>query len=355
MKDARVSPGTKTSKLLLAIFSTLAALVAAELGFRWTQLCEFRRSLPKRTGNLLLLPDSPQAYSLRPDSRGSYRFQEARRKKFHYSTNHLGLRDRDRAEKAASEHWTLVLGDSYVFGYAVETAEAFPEVTETLLHERGYSTFEVINAGIPGYNTVQERTFLESLLPPLEPDLVVLAYVMNDAEPQGATTPSPRQIFRYSWSWLWEELKDRANVTFCAEHPCFRSRKNLTSRSYLEGFSGDSPKWRDSRNALREMLTICAARGVAFLVLIVPDFTQPFDSRYPFGEIHQAVSAWGRELGVPTFDLMTIFRDRDHVELQVQGDGHPNPEAHREIARFLADRILERQLDGSAGSGERHG
>ena len=75
---------------------------------------------------------------------------------------------------------------------------------------------------------------------------------------------------------------------------------------------------------------------------MMPDFTQPFDDGYALRKIHDAVATWGRELDVPVYDILTLFRGEDHFKLLVPWDGHPNVEAHRRIAAFLVDRILER-------------
>ena len=76
-------------------------------------------------------------------------------------------------------------------------------------------------------------------------------------------------------------------------------------------------------------------------VLMMPDFTQEFDDRYGLRPIHDAVASWGRELNIPVFDMLTLFRGEDHKALWVPWDGHPNVEAHRRIAEFLVGKILE--------------
>jgi len=121
----------------------------------------------------------------------------------------------------------------------------------------------------------------------------------------------------------------------------FRSMKETVGSGYLEGFAGDSMKWRDSREAIREMRELCAARNIRFTVLMMPDFTQPFDDQYAWRPIHEAVLRWGRELSVPTFDVLIPFRGEDHTALWVPWDGHPNAEAHRRLAEFLIARIRE--------------
>ena len=74
---------------------------------------------------------------------------------------------------------------------------------------------------------------------------------------------------------------------------------------------------------------------------MMPDFTQDFGDGYALGRIHDAVASWGRELNIPVFDVLTLFRGEDHRAWMVPWDGHPNAEAHRRIAAFLVGKILE--------------
>lgn len=119
------------------------------------------------------------------------------------------------------------------------------------------------------------------------------------------------------------------------------STKDNVGGNYLDGFEAGSIKWRDSREAIREMRDLAAAAGIPFTVLILPDLTQPLDDRYTWRIIHEAVARWGRELDIPTFDLLNEFRGQDQQTLIVPWDGHPNADAHRQIATFLVARILE--------------
>ena len=97
---------------------------------------------------------------------------------------------RDRPARAPGTKRVLVVGDSYTWGYAIVEEEAFPQVAERVFAERGRPDIEVINGGVPDYNSRQERALIQKLLPIYQPDAVVLAYVVNDAEPNlGPSSP----------------------------------------------------------------------------------------------------------------------------------------------------------------------
>jgi lysophospholipase L1-like esterase len=335
----RVSGRALALRLLVVVLTSVIAAGCAEAMFRWYVRLTFDAEFPPWTENLVAVP-GPQVFEFKPYASGVFPGNADTSRTFAYRTNLRGLRDRDRSEQKSGVQRVLVMGDSYTWGYAVAEDEAFPQTAERLLKERGYPGIEVINGGVPDYNTRQERQLLERLMPVYQPDAVFLAYLVNDAEPSTAMPTSPEETYRHANSWFLAELKDVANRRLF-KSSVFRSTKDTVGGNYLDGFAEDSLKWRDSKQAIREMRNMCAAAGIPFAVLILPDFTQSFDDQYAWRPIHEAVASWSREMRVPVFDLLIPFLGEDHLSLWVPWDGHPNAEAHRRIAEFLVARILE--------------
>jgi hypothetical protein len=56
--------------------------------------------------------------------------------------------------------------------------------------------------------------------------------------------------------------------------------------------------------------------------------------------IHEAVSRWGRDLGIRTVDLLPRFRGLDHRTYMIKHDGHPNARAHAAIAEAVRAELL---------------
>ena len=326
-------------RLLVLVLTTVVTSACAEAAFRWHVRRRFELKFPRSTENLVRLP-APQVFEFKPHATGVLPGNVDSTRTFPYRTNARGLRDRDRSEKGAGTRRVLVIGDSYTWGYAVAEEEAYPQVAERLLQERGHPDIEVINGAVPDYNSRQERALLERLMPAYEPDAVVLGYVMNDAEPSTALPTPPEETYRHANSWFLAELAEVAN-RHLFKRRVLETNKDTVSGAYLDGFAERSPKWQDSKQAIREMRDLCAAARIPFVVVILPDFTQDFDGRYGLQPIHDAVSSWGRELDVPVFDLLIPLRGEDHQALSVPWDGHPNAEAHRRLADFLVGRILK--------------
>ena len=97
--------------------------------------------------------------------------------------NSLGFRDREHAlQKPEGAYRILVLGDSITQGLGVKhDRDLFTAVLERRLGARGADA-EVLNFGVSGYNTQQEVETLRDKGLRYAPDLVVLAFCVNDDE-----------------------------------------------------------------------------------------------------------------------------------------------------------------------------
>ena len=73
----------------------------------------------------------------------------------------------------------LLLGDSQTFGWGVSYSETFGALMAAELSSRGRAV-EVVNAGIPGYNTTQEAAFLKYYGSGYQPDCVLVLFIGND-------------------------------------------------------------------------------------------------------------------------------------------------------------------------------
>lgn len=114
-------------------------------------------------------------YHLKPDTCASWARTTIR-------TNHLGIRDRKPVQKRdASVSRILCIGDSITFGLGVDQDETYPARLERLLNQQANGKrYEVVNAGISGFNANDEANFLSFLFDQYDPDLIVWLIVEND-------------------------------------------------------------------------------------------------------------------------------------------------------------------------------
>lgn len=100
---------------------------------------------------------------------------------FRVRVNALGLRGPDVSPAPApGVHRILALGDSTTFGEGLPVEQAFPARLEEALNRRGGGQWEVVNAGVEGYNTAAELAYLERQGLALEPATVVVGFNLND-------------------------------------------------------------------------------------------------------------------------------------------------------------------------------
>jgi lysophospholipase L1-like esterase len=99
-------------------------------------------------------------------------------------TNSFGLRSPEVAvPKPAGTFRILLLGDSFTFGFRVRDDEVFARrLEERLRIADGFSSVEVVNAGVLSYCPLLEYLQYRHHLHILEPDLVVLNFDMSDVQ-----------------------------------------------------------------------------------------------------------------------------------------------------------------------------
>jgi hypothetical protein len=127
-----------------------------------------------------------------------------------------------------------VLGGSAVFCYEVDDDDAWTAVLEQRLRERYGDGVEVVNAGVPGYDSFTSKMNYLYRVRPIEPDIVVVSHTWNDlkrlrhiesgAFPDATIGPGPNPVRRYlrrfQLAWrvraLWHRLSgdDRRENTW---------------------------------------------------------------------------------------------------------------------------------------------
>ena len=98
-------------------------------------------------------------------------------------TDSRGLRGAEIADKAPPGVARIAfVGDSITMGWGVAEKETFAnQVIEGLV--KAGRKVDGFNLGVGNYNTLQELSLFREVGAPLKPDIIVLAYFINDAEP----------------------------------------------------------------------------------------------------------------------------------------------------------------------------
>lgn len=369
MKKHRTSARRRLlQNFFLAVFSAALTFFALEAGMRVVMAFDrnYYEMLANHTvepggdlslADIIRLHDNDRiVYELKPGVRGTFLGRGL-------VINALGMRDRERSlEKAQGTFRIVGLGDSHTFGWGVEREETYLARLEELLGVAypGRS-IEVLNFGVPGYNTVQEVESLAERIDELDPDLVIINYVNNDMDLPNflADRPDPLSLGR---SYLVELLRRRLAILRGSEllpsglTHAVQDGRSLRFRPPVD----EIPErfrplygWDNMVDAFLRLAAIGRDRDVPYLLLLnMDDYRQRLAGKTPtvvprfVRELAEICRGEGYHVVDPQERVFRYLRENDLGTTAVwisETDSHTNPLRHN----FVAEEILS--VIGEAG------
>jgi hypothetical protein len=258
------------------------------------------------------------------------------------SINSYGFRGRGpgRGELARM----LIVGDSIAFGQGVREDQTLAEQLNGRLQKDFGSPVEVLNLGVPGYDTCQEYLSLKYHILSLNPQVVVLLYAENDTDPpvfqvngDSVVTPDVRvgwfadlmaaarkQSAVYNLVWTrWQILKNPS-------YGINEYRESLSAK-----FSENNPGWVRSKSCLAEMIALAQSRSVRLIVISFPVLSGINEEPYPFGDYIQTICNAVRANGVECLDVVPALQS-SKIRLTVSTiEKHPSAEVYAIVAEKI--------------------
>lgn len=300
-------------------------------------------------------------------------------------TNAWGMRDLDRTlEKPPGVFRILLLGDSFMEALQVSFDESFPSRLEELLTEATGRPIEVINAGVSGWGTDDELTYLARSGLQFEPDLVFIAMTLhNDVNDnlaleyhdfRGGRIEERPVVEASDTEFAVQRVKDwvansvhvyqivrnlrrvhasRAGAKQLDDHLVTLIRKRPDART--------EAGWEMTDQLLDKAVRIARERGARTAVMLLPLRVQVEPdamrrllaahglepSEIDPDQPQRRMVSWGAQRGIPVFDTLPVFRawaDDGGSPLYVERDGHWTAAGHALAAKFAAGAMLERNL-----------
>ena len=170
----------RATELILPVFSILLTFFLLEIGARlWLNYL----ATPEQYDRYVLFTSiDPAEFAFSPHPYLSY-YPTPNYRDGLTSHNSLGYRnDEFSLEKPSGTYRIVALGGSSTYDVSIkDNAATFTEQLERLLSEDyGYQNVQVINAGVPGYNSWEILVNLEFRVLDLDPDLVIIYENTND-------------------------------------------------------------------------------------------------------------------------------------------------------------------------------
>lgn len=261
-------------------------------------------------------------------------------------TNSAGMRGRRDypLERIPGKRRTLILGDSFAFGYGVEDDQVVSAVLEELLNARQAGGAEVLNLAVSGFGQAEELVTWRARGSQYRPDAVVVFYFNNDIGnnavselftlgPDNALVRTGKEYL--PGSKLQERLFRIAPIRWLFEHSeawnLIRNRlSSLVQRSQLRGqglaqYDDATPgAVALTRALLTELVGEIRSAGARPVVVVIPD-GRTMESNFPLTADEVAA------LGAGLVDAREFVTRGDYYKQ----DSHWRPDAHRRAAARL--------------------
>jgi hypothetical protein len=240
------------------------------------------------------------------------------------ATNAEGHRDREiPVARQPGVGRIVMLGDSFIEGWGVPFEDTISKRLEKLFDKAGEKV-EVMNTGVGNYNTIMEVEAFLTHDAKFKPDMVVLNWTFNDAEP----VPS------YGSTNFLARNSEAAVFLVGGMDSILRlfGEKRTWDKYYLGLY--DTPGWPAAQAAFRKLAEYCRANKIKLMVVNWPELHDV--NNYRLQKITDLVHAMADSEKAPFVDLLPAVKGQDSSKLWVTApDPHPNAYANELYANYL--------------------
>ena len=244
-------------------------------------------------------------------------------------SNPLGMRNQEiTTNKPPGTCRVIVLGDSTTVGWGVHFEKTYPYLLQQSFNANPpsgrWQKYEVINTGIGNYNTAMEVASLKDRWLKLDPDMVLIGWYINDAEP----TPRPREpwlaLHSYGYVWLTSQFGNLVRNVGA----------NKNYKDYYDSlYDPNQPGWPKCQAAFADLARVCRERNIPLKILLIPEL-HSLSGNYEFTHIHDLIRNIGATNDVEVLDLINAFPPSgDPKQFWASPeDAHPNDPANELMA-----------------------
>ncbi|MCC6725942.1 MAG: SGNH/GDSL hydrolase family protein [Saprospiraceae bacterium] len=335
-------------KIISILLGTLLALLLVEVGYRvihFVNYVDFKKVVAKQQPPVVkpgeeldlgefiqLSPHRRIIYELVPSSKFMFKGKPV-------EVSAQGFRDKEYpTEKPKQAKRLIGLGDSVMFGWGVDEPDCYLTQLENSLNEEQDSIlYEVINTGVPGYNTAMEVATLEQKFKLDEVDLVIINYIGNDCDLPNFIHKKPKYLtLKKSFILMRFFQNDELNAPLEGapmNHlgSGYVNKQDLVPSEYSDMV--DVPGYLKAMQRLKELQT---AHGFQVIVLATNPDAPTMDY------VQLACDSFGLDL-LDVYPIWKEYKKANPTAVWEQSaeDTHPSPAAHKLIATALRQRVYE--------------
>ena len=245
-------------------------------------------------------------------------------------TNAQGFRSDAIGEQAAPGVARIAfVGDSITMGWGVAEEDTFANRVIAALTAAGRKV-DGFNLGVGNYNTAQELALFKDAAVRLKPDIIVLSYFINDAEPMPHYAVNG-WLDRHSAAWVVLSYRLDSLARQFGQSPDWK-------HYYRKLYEPDHDGWVKTQKALDGFAATAQELGARLVVFNTPELRE--FRPYPFDDITAKVRKTVESKGVPFVDLLSTVEDMEPSSLWVTvPDPHPNAKAAAAFAGGMVPEI----------------
>lgn len=239
------------------------------------------------------------------------------------------------------------LGDSQTFGDGVGDDETWPHHLQQVL-DPGRRCVEVLNFGVNAYETEQQVHLLETRVLGFEPDLVLLAYFVNDANvrsragsarPLPVPRPSGLHAVLTGKGWFASLRSVSRFLDWSADRIVRREGLEYFGKSRDVLYAEDAPGWQVAREQLSRARDLLERRDIPFVVVLYP-FMHRSGEHLATHEAYGIVAAFLEHEGIRSLDLEPAYAGQDMDEMRAHPrNAHSSGAAHLIAAGAIAESL----------------
>jgi lysophospholipase L1-like esterase len=269
----------------------------------------------------------------------------------------------------AGAYRIIALGDSCTFATGFWRI-GYPSQLQQMLNEgRPSGRFEVINAGVEGYNSTFALERIRDELLRLRPRLMIIYIGWNDLMKTDPASESHVDAYRWLARWLEASylVKAYRKLLFVTLRPLVLGPTTVDRPGDAEAFDQFQPS-RYQAN-LEQMIRLLREHEVGVLLVTLPTVVRPgmtqedlrrsnvffpyFPGAYGVARLlslhrvyNRTIVRVGREAGVPVVDLAGLVEQLPDRSPYFWDTMHPNEQGGRLIAQALAGPIRALEAGG---------
>ncbi len=263
--------------------------------------------------------------------------------KYVHKYNEYGLRERSNLnELLKNKNLILTIGDSFTEGVGTSQDSTWQRILEKKLNDSIDKKYVVVNAGISGFDPIEEYNLMQKLLLDLSPEFVVISIGTNDIidliERRSNNIKSsksynlishPLGYYFYAWSYLY-----RATCTILYDYPeIFLSQKEFDKRA------------NDAANTISSVLenisSIGKEKGFKTIVIFYPTEDELENSKFKLDAFYRIIKKSETHKDVLNVNILEFFNQNKNAFiiptkiLYWVHDGHMTPIGYRIWADIL--------------------